>query len=233
MTRTRLRSAVKQNPPGIEFERGRWDAGDAVVAGIDEVGRGSWAGPLTLAAVVIPRDRRLYKIRDSKMLRPSERESMHDRVREWASHVAVAHVSAQECDALGMSQAQKVAASRALDALGVSVDHVLVDGNWDFVESVPVTTLVKGDARSVSIAAASIVAKVTRDRLMRGWHTRYPPYAFASNKGYPCARHKAALAAYGPSQLHRRRWSFVDDLRWTGVHRVAGTGGDGPQTGLF
>ncbi|MEO0495731.1 MAG: ribonuclease HII, partial [Actinomycetota bacterium] len=136
-----------------------------------------------------------------------------------------------ECDELGMSAAQKLAAQRAIAGLGVDVDHVLVDGNWDFVETHPTTMLVKGDAVSLSIAAASIVAKVTRDRMMERWHRTYPVYAFAGNKGYPCPRHKAALAGFGPSAIHRRRWAFMDDLRWTGQPRLVDD--DESQLGLF
>ena len=231
VTVPRLRRSIKGKAPGLRLERELWDAGCDVVAGIDEVGRGSWAGPLTLAAVVVPRDRRLYKVRDSKMLTGPERELMHDRVVGWAEHVAVAHATQQECDELGMSAAQKLAAQRALDGIGVPVDHVLVDGNWDFVETHPATKLVGGDAINLSIAAASIVAKVTRDRLMREWDALYPAYGFAANKGYPCPRHKAALAAYGPSAVHRRRWASMDDLRWTALSRVAVD--DEAQLGLF
>ena len=231
-TAPQLRGALKNKAPGLRVERKLWESGTEIVAGIDEVGRGAWAGPLTLAAVVVPRERRLYKVRDSKMLTAAEREVMHDRVLAWAEHVSVAHASQAECDELGMSAAQKLAAQRALAGLGVPVDHVLVDGNWDFVETVPTTTLVKGDAVSLSIAAASIVAKVTRDRLMTRWHDTFPAYAFAGNKGYPCPRHKAALAGFGPSAIHRRRWAFMDDLRWTGQPRIADTSVE-PQLELF
>ncbi len=205
-----LRQSIKNKAPGLRFEKDLWAAGKQIVAGIDEVGRGSWAGPLTLAAVVVPKDKRLYKVRDSKMLTESEREVMHERIMCWASHVSVAHASQQECDELGMSAAQKLAAQRALNGLGEPVDHVLVDGNWDFVESVPVTKIVKGDTVSLSIAAASIVAKVTRDRIMGQWDRHYPAFGFADNKGYPCPRHKAALAACGATRLHRRSWAFMN-----------------------
>jgi ribonuclease HII len=234
----RLRPSIKRKAPGLGFERELWLEGRAVVAGIDEVGRGSWAGPLTLAAVVVPREKRLYKVRDSKMLTEAEREVMHDRIVDWADHVAVAHATQEECDELGMSAAQKLAAQRVLTGLGVAVDHVLVDGNWDFVETHPTTMIVKGDAVSLSIAAASIVAKVTRDRLMRQWDAHHPAYGFAGNKGYPCPRHKAALVAYGPSTVHRRRWAFMDDLRWTAFPRVVhdenvDAPAADPQLGLF
>jgi len=230
-TAPQLRRSIKGKAPGLRLERELWASGCELVAGIDEVGRGSWAGPLTLAAVVVPRDKKLYKVRDSKMLTAAEREFMHDRVVDWAPHVAVAHATQQECDELGMSAAQKLAAQRALTSLAVPIDHVLVDGNWDFVETHPTTTIVKGDAISLSIAAASIVAKVTRDRMMREWDLAYPAYGFAGNKGYPCPRHKAALAAYGPSAIHRRRWAFMDDLRWTATPRTAVD--EEAQLGLF
>ena len=230
-TAPQLRGSLKKKAPGLRVERELWESGAQIVAGIDEVGRGAWAGPLTLAAVVVPRDKRLYKVRDSKMLTASEREVMFDRVNEWADHVSVAHATQEECDELGMSAAQKLAAQRAIAGLGVPVDHVLVDGNWDFVETHPTTMLVKGDAVSLSIAAASIVAKVTRDRMMERWHETYPVYSFAGNKGYPCPKHKAALAGFGPSAIHRRRWAFMDDLRWTGQPRILDE--DDAQLGLF
>ncbi len=230
-TAPQLRRSIKGKAPGLRLERELWHNGCEFVAGIDEVGRGSWAGPLTLAAVVVPREKRLYKVRDSKMLTESERELMHDRVLDWAEHVAVAHATQQECDELGMSAAQKLAAKRALDSIGVPIDHVLVDGNWDFVETHPTTMIVKGDAISISIAAASIVAKVTRDRMMRAWDADHPAYGFAGNKGYPCPRHKAALAAYGPSTIHRRRWAFMDDLRWSAQPRIVDD--EEAQLGLF
>lgn len=214
-----LRSALKAKSPSLRIERSLWSEGASIVAGLDEVGRGAWAGPLTIGAVVVPKDRRVYKIRDSKMLTEAEREGLFDRITSWCDAWAVGHASQAECDELGMSAAQRLAARRALDGLGVAFDHVLVDGNWDFVGTGAVTRIVKGDARSLSIAAASIVAKVTRDRAMRGLARGYPGYDFEHNKGYPCPRHKAALQAWGPSAIHRRSWVFMDDLPWTGIPR--------------
>ena len=230
-----LRRALKGRAPGLRAERSLWSGGAEVVAGVDEVGRGSWAGPLTVAAVVADPDSRIYKVRDSKMLNASEREVLHDRINGWARAVSVGHASVAECAELGMADAQRLAARRAIDGLGLEVDHVLVDGSWNFLAPRPgdadgadtdrddgpaVTTIVRGDASSLSIAAASVVAKVTRDRLMIGAAEHYPAYWFASNKGYPCPRHIAALAAWGPSAIHRRRWVFMDDLRWSGVPRL-------------
>jgi ribonuclease HII len=214
---TKLRPSLRAHAPGTAFEQERWDMGDAVVVGIDEVGKGAWAGPLTVGAVVIPLDRRIYKVRDSKQLTPDERESMADRIKDWALHWSVGHASAAECDELGMSDAQRLATARTLSALGVMPDHALIDGNWDFVENIDSTTIVKGDARSLSIAAASIVAKVTRDSMMREAARTYPWYAFESNKGYPCHRQRAALQLLGPSTIHRRSWVYMENLAWDGI----------------
>ncbi|MDJ0791329.1 MAG: ribonuclease HII [Acidimicrobiia bacterium] len=213
----RLRPSLRTKAPGVAAERTLWDAGLQAVVGVDEVGRGSWAGPLTVGAAVIPRDSRIYKVRDSKQLTEGEREAMFDRIAGWVERWAVGHATAHECDALGMSEAQRLATDRALDGLGVEVEHVLVDGKWDFVGRGNTTTLVRGDATSLSIAAASILAKVTRDRIMRGHADAYPWYSFESNKGYPCPRHRAALQAIGPSTLHRKTWAFMPALVWTGV----------------
>ena len=213
----RLRPSLRSRAPGTASERLLWDSGSDRVVGIDEVGRGAWAGPLTVGAVVIPKDARLYKVRDSKMLTESEREAMYGRITGWAEAWNVGHASHDECDRLGMSEAQRLAARRAIDGLGVTPDHALVDGRWDFVASIPTTTIVKGDASSLSIAAASILAKVTRDRILRDHATDYPWYSFDTNKGYPCPRHKAALQALGPSSIHRRTWAFMGPLPWSGI----------------
>ena len=212
----RLRKSIRAKAPGLRYERALWAEGHQVVVGIDEVGKGAWAGPLTLGAVVVPKDRRVNKIRDSKMLTEVEREALFDRVAAWCEAWAVGHATHAECDALGMSQAQRLAARRALEGLGMSVDHALIDGNWDFVGQLvghnATTKIVKGDATCLSIAAASIIAKVTRDRIMRDLARHYPAYVFDQNKGYPCPRHKAALQVEGPSPIHRRSWAFMDSL---------------------
>lgn len=213
----RLRPSLKRQSPGLSVERALWGADTAVVVGVDEVGRGAWAGPLSVGAAVVPRDRRVYKIRDSKMLTEEERESMFDRIAGWCEAWSVGHATHDECDQLGMSDAQRLAAQRALDGLGVEFNHVLVDGNWDFVGGA--TRIVRGDRTSLSIAAASILAKVTRDRMMREIADQYPGYNFEGNKGYPCPTHKAHLQAMGPSAIHRRSWVFMDHLAWNGLHR--------------
>jgi ribonuclease HII len=215
----KLRGAIKARPPSLRVERSLWDAGESVVVGVDEVGRGSWAGPISVGAAVVPKQRRVYKVRDSKLLTEDEREALFDRLTAWCSAWSVGHASAAECDELGMSDAQRLAAARALEGLGVAPDRVLVDGKWDFVGNGRTTRIVRGDATSLSISTASIIAKVTRDRMMRAAAVHYPHYNFENNKGYPCPYHKATLAALGPSAIHRRSWVFMDYLPWGGVPR--------------
>src|SRR5438874_12397367 len=127
--------AARTRVPKLSVERALWDDGCDIVVGVDEVGRGAWAGPIMVGAAVLPRDRRVYRVRDSKMLTEAERERLFDRVAEWCVTWAVGAASHEECDTLGMSAAQKLAAQRAIEGLGLpqDPDHVLIDGNWDFV----------------------------------------------------------------------------------------------------
>jgi ribonuclease HII len=216
----KLRAGLQGKSPSLRYERELWDAGKDVVVGMDEVGRGAWAGPVSVGAAVIPKERRIYKIRDSKMLTEPERELMFDRLAEWCVAWSVGHASHQECDERGMSAALSLAATRALTGLGMEFDHLLLDGNWDFALGGDADLLVKGDTRSLSIATASILAKVTRDRMMRRAAAEFPPYRFEGNKGYPEPTHKAALHWYGPSTIHRRSWVFMESLPWSGIKRV-------------
>jgi ribonuclease HII len=204
----------RATPPTLRIERDLWAAGHDVVVGMDEVGRGSWAGPLVIGAAVLPQGRRVNGVRDSKMLTERERERLFGPVAAWCATWAVGAASHVECDELGMAQAQRLAARRALSDLGVTPDQVLVDGNWDFVGLGCTQRVIKGDAACLSIAAASILAKVSRDRLMRAQADEFPGYDFDANKGYPCPRHKMALQAYGPTAIHRRSWVFMEHLPW-------------------
>lgn len=222
-----LRTSLKRSSPGLRVEREMWAAGIDVVAGMDEVGKGAWAGPLTVGAAVVPKDRRIYKVRDSKLLTEPEREELFDRIADWCDAWSVGHATHAECDELGMSEAQRLASRRALDGLGVRADRVLLDGKWDFVGGGRATTIVRGERVSLSIAAASILAKVTRDRMMRDLAEHYPCYAFSENKGYPCHRHRAALQMFGPTTIHRRSWAFMDSLAWRGVERYVPDNGQG------
>lgn len=217
VTVPRLRSVLVNKAPGLRLERELWADGYETILGVDEVGRGSWAGPLTVGVAVVPRDRRVYKIRDSKLLTETERELLFNRVAEWCDDWAVGHASPTECDELGMSEAQRLAARRAIAKLKRPPDRVVVDGNWDFVGGAQ--RLVRGDRTCLSIAAASMLAKVIRDRIMRQEAEHFPNWNFEANKGYPCPIHKAGLAAWGPSAIHRRSWVFMDYLPWNGLQR--------------
>ena len=225
-----LRKALRGKSPGVALERELWDSGHRAVVGVDEVGRGAWAGPLSVGAAVLPSDRRVYKVRDSKMLTEPEREALFDRIAGWCVTWSVGHATQTECDELGMSAAQRLAAERAIAGLDVEPDRVLVDGRWDFVGGGNTRRVVGGDATCLSISAASILAKVTRDRMMRAEAPNFPGYDFDRNKGYPCPRHKAALQGWGPTSIHRRSWVFMDHLCWSGVRRVRPPD---PQGSLF
>ena len=208
--------------PTRSIEKQLWAAGHEVIVGIDEVGRGAWAGPLMVGAAILPRDRRVNGVRDSKVLTEADREFLFARIASWCVAWAVGGASQEECDELGMAEAQRVAARRALAGLGVTPDAAVVDGNWNFVGAgvAHVELRIKADLTCLSVAAASILAKVTRDRVMRVQAEHYPQWGFDSNKGYPCPVHKAALQAYGPSAIHRRTWVFMDHyVPWPGVPR--------------
>ena len=209
--------------PTRSIEKEMWSAGYQVIVGVDEVGRGAWAGPLMVGAAILPRDKRVNGVRDSKLLSETNRERLFDRIAGWCEAWAVGGASQEECDELGMAQAQRVAARRAIAGLGVRPDAAVVDGNWNFLSGVVahVEMRVKADKYCLSVAAASILAKVTRDRLMRDLSNSYPHWSFDTNKGYPCPQHKAALQGYGPSAIHRRTWVFMDHyVPWPGVPRV-------------
>ncbi len=181
-------------PPNLDQERRYWEQGDSVVVGIDEVGKGAWAGPLTIGAVVLPATGRVNGIRDSKMLTAKVRGELFGRIDNWARCWSVGHASARECDELGMSDAQRLATRRALDELPLAADRVLLDGNWNYVDWAPSASIVKGDQTCLSIAAASVMAKVVRDQIMSVASNDFPAYMFENNKGYPAPQHRMALA---------------------------------------
>ena len=208
---------AKRTPaPTLEIEDALRAAGGSVIAGVDEVGKGSWAGPLVVCVAVVdhvrfePTD---LVARDSKTLSEKKRESIFDIVAAQCSAWALGVVEAFECDALGMSAAQRLATKRAFDALGAEVDAAIVDGKWDFVSPLVghVVAHVKADASCLSVSAASVLAKVSRDRLMREYSLDYPMWSFDTNKGYPCPKHRVALQGYGPSAIHRVSWAFMEN----------------------
>jgi len=206
-------------------ERGLLDEGASVVVGVDEVGKGAWAGPLVVGVAVVPEEivwggltGPLTELRDSKTITERRREQMWESVASVCVAWATGAASNRECDERGMSAAQRLAASRAFDALGSRVNldgaAAIVDGRWDFVSPLVgrVTTVIGADARCVSVSAAALIAKVVRDRAMRDLAEDLPHWNFASNKGYPCPRHRTGLGAHGPSAAHRTSWSFMDSV---------------------
>ena len=184
--------------------------GLVVIAGVDEVGRGALAGPLTAGAVILPIDAVIPRLNDSKQLTPEVRVEVAAIVRDVAEAICVAHVEPEEIDLFGMTQANRLAMRRALDGLGRALDHTLVDG-IDGNLGVPFTTVIEGDSKVACIAAASVVAKVTRDALMRKLDLVHPGYDLARNKGYSTADHLAAIRRLGPSSIHRLSFAPCSD----------------------
>ena len=177
-------------------------SGGGIALGVDEVGRGAIAGPLTVCAVALPREPIIWGLNDSKQLTPARREALAVQVAEHALAIGIAHIEPSSIDAVGMSVALRMGMSEAIAAAGIEASAVLIDGNPVHVDPREVT-LVKGDARVACIAAASIVAKVTRDAMMVAYEEDYPLYPLASCKGYGSAEHIQAIREHGLSPLHR------------------------------
>jgi ribonuclease HII len=193
-----------------------------VVCGVDEVGKGSWAGPLVVCVAVLDPAFAATDLvaRDSKSLSEKTREALFDIVAMQCRGWALGAASNTECDSLGMNGAQKLATKRAFETLaqhGVRPTSAIVDGRWDFVSphTEQVLLRVKADSISASVAAASVLAKVSRDRLMRELATAHSYWSFESNKGYPCPKHRAGLREHGVSPLHRTSWAFMQNLGLT------------------
>jgi len=183
--------------------------GPGLLAGVDEAGRGPLAGPVVAAAVMLDELQPIKGLADSKTLSPRRRERLYDEIRAKALCCCVAEASAQEIDRLNILQATLLAMRRAVDGLRLRPHRVLVDGNRLPVLAMPAQAIVKGDAKVQAIAAASILAKVHRDRLCLELHERYPQYGFAAHKGYPTAEHLLALRTHGACAEHRRSFAPV------------------------
>jgi len=195
--------------PTEEFEQEARRCGYRRIAGVDEAGRGPLAGPVVAAAVILPVRCRLIGVDDSKQLSVSERDRLYAAIMDRAVGVGVGSSPAEEIDRINILEATKLAMRRALGELSPAPDYVLIDAVSLTGVLMPVRPIIKGDALSLSIAAASIVAKVTRDRLMAQFHEIYPQYNFLSHKGYGTEEHLARLAEYGPSPVHRRTFAPV------------------------
>jgi len=219
--------------PTLDYERRFRGSGARLLAGIDEVGRGALAGPVSvgIAVVDLHEQQLLADVRDSKLLKVADRERLEPLVRSWSVASAVGHASAAEIDAVGIIGALRLAGTRAWCAVlaaGVTPDVVLLDGSHNWLSPVaqaslfdgapegpgcdaPVHTLVKADMQCLSVAAASVLAKVERDRKMTALHTEYPDFGWNDNKGYGTAAHKDALRAAGPTPYHRVSWQLLRD----------------------
>jgi ribonuclease HII len=201
----------------LRVERSLWRTGITKIAGVDEVGVGPLAGPVLAAAVVLPEGVRLRGVDDSKKLSAALREELAEKIRAAALGVGIGIVEPEEIDRLNIYRAALEAMRRAVVALPVVPEHVVVDARHIPQLTVPQTALINGDARSYSVAAASIVAKVARDRIMCELDRFYPQYGFRNHMGYATAQHLAAIDRYGPSPVHRLSFAPVHDLRLPGM----------------
>jgi ribonuclease HII len=192
----------------LRYEKIAWTSGAVMVAGVDEVGRGSLFGPVVAAAVILDPGYRLRGLRDSKLLPAERREVLAPRIREHAVAWAIAAVDAARIDQINIYQASRLAMREAVMRLQPAADHLLVDA-LKLDCDLPQQAIIHGDALSASIAAASILAKVERDRMMCEWDAVFPEYGLASHKGYSAPRHLAALKEYGPTPLHRQSFAPV------------------------
>lgn len=225
----RIRPGLRKGPvPTNLLERELYAQGCRLVAGVDEAGRGPLAGLVTAAAVVLPPGPEapaLAGVRDSKQLSARQRERLDEAIRAAALAVGVGESSVEEIDAFGIVPATRLAIRRAVDGLGLAPAFVLIDGRGLEMQHIPCRCVVKGDALCLSIAAASIVAKVARDTYMREMDRLYPGYGFARHKGYGTAAHLESLAQLGPSPIHR--------MSFAPVREAAARVGTGRQRGAW
>ncbi|WNI18401.1 ribonuclease HII [Actinacidiphila sp. ITFR-21] len=222
-------------PPTHSVERSmRATLGVRTVAGVDEVGRGAWAGPVTVCAAVTGLRRPPEGLTDSKLITPKRRTRLAAVLTGWVTSYALGHASPEEIDSQGMTAALRLAAVRALEQLPERPDAVILDGKHNYLGgSWQVRTVIKGDQSCVAVAAASVIAKVRRDAAMAELAPQYAPFAFADNAGYPSPVHRAALEEYGPTGLHRLSWSYLDAMpRWQHLKKVREGVGTGEQLGF-
>jgi len=181
------------------------------IAGVDEVGRGPLAGPVTAAAVILPENYKNSEIRDSKKLTPARREKLFDSITEDALAIGIGFVEPSIIDQINILRASLLAMQKAVLNLNFSPDFILIDGLHTIDVSIPQRAIVKGDSLSLSIAAASIIAKVSRDHIMDRYHVQYSQYNFAKNKGYGTSEHREAIKKYGVCKIHRKSFKIKFD----------------------
>jgi ribonuclease HII len=193
------------------FEKKAYHKGFSRIAGIDEAGRGPLAGPVVSAAVIIPISLQIPGISDSKKLTPQKRDYLYEKIYDLAVSVGIGIVDPFEIDRINILQAALLSMAMAVENLAPQPDCLLIDGIFLISSPLPQEAIPKGDALSVSIAAASIVAKVTRDRLMKRYHQDYPQFGFCKHKGYPTKAHKKAIQQFGCCPIHRRSFKGVKE----------------------
>lgn len=197
--------------PSFEYEEKRYAEGYTAVCGCDEAGRGPLCGPVVAAAVILPRGIVIEGLNDSKKLTEKKRDALFEVIKEKALAYAIAEATPEEIDEINILNASMLAMRRAVDMLDLKADFALIDGNCSRGFDIPTETVVKGDSKSASIAAASILAKVTRDRGCLELDRLYPEYGIAKHKGYPTKEHMDAVREHGPSPIHRRSFlKFLD-----------------------
>ena len=211
----------------LSLESDLWRKGFRTVAGVDEVGRGPLAGPVVAACVVFPQDFFLPEVNDSKKVTAKKRERLFDQILDTAREVGIGIVGEKTIDAMNILNASLKAMFKAVQKLKNVPEFILVDGNQRIPNlPLPQMPVIKGDSKSLSIAAASIVAKVTRDRIMLKYHEEYPEFCFADHKGYGTRTHMEALKVFGPCRIHRRSFKLVELCRTNqinlGTHPAAG-----------
>ena len=194
-----------------EHEKSAWELGYRLVAGIDEAGRGPLAGPVVAAAVILPSGYDPSRLNDSKQLTPKKRDALYYEIFNQAVAVGIGVVDESLIDELNILRAALLAMDRAVADLTSQPDYLLIDGTFPIETDLPQKSLPKGDARSVSIAAASIIAKVTRDRVMDTYHDTFPQYGFIRHKGYPTRDHREAIREFGCCPIHRRSFKGVKE----------------------
>jgi ribonuclease HII len=198
-------------PDTFSLERSLRRKGYLLIAGLDEVGRGPLAGPVVAACVILPQDCDYHRFVDSKILPAKDRARLYEELKQNGASISIGVVSESEIDRLNILQASLLAMKNAVVALAKQPDFLLVDGKFPVPMALPQQTLVKGESKSASIAAASIAAKVERDKLMADYHRKYPAYSFDRNKGYPTAEHRKAIQTHGPCAIHRQSFKCVKE----------------------
>lgn len=195
----------------LEYEKDLYKNGIELIAGVDEVGRGPLIGPVVAAAVILPKNYKLDGLTDSKKLSEKKRDTFYEIINKDAIAIGIGIIDEKIIDEVNIYEATKLAMKKAIDSLSTKPEHILIDA-MPLVLDIPTTSIIKGDAKSLSIAAASVIAKVTRDRMMYELDKLYPMYGFSSHKGYPTKKHIEAINEYGLIDGYRKTYAPIKDM---------------------